>query len=64
MRREVGSVGAVVGEAGGADARVAAGEDYRDAAAAELGVEVADGAGVGDGDSLLVLLVWLREVRD
>lgn len=49
----MGAVGAVVGETGGADAGVTAREDYGDAAAAELGVEVADGAGVGDGNGLL-----------
>lgn len=52
LGREVGCVLAVVCLAGGADAGVAGGEEDGDAAAAELGVEVADAAGVFFGDGL------------
>ena len=46
LGREMGGVFAVVGLAGGTDARVTGGEDDGNAARAELFVEVADRAGV------------------
>lgn len=50
-------VSAVVCGTCGADAGVAGGEDHRDTARPELGVQIADGAGVGLWDGLLVLAV-------
>lgn len=61
LGREVSLVPAVVGDASGADAGVARGEDHRHAAAAQLREQVADGAGVFLWDGLFVLAVGGRD---